>query len=158
MPVKSQQHAGQFQGRSMTAAGALTQSIWNHSAGGHYSLGGTIFTREFCPGGHFPLVNNVRGDIIHGGTLFPPTPSMLIDKTLEKPLTMSSFFFSFEQRLGQEVTNVQTLTPCTSSDVSRTVILWYQSRVIQHQVGVVVHVAIDEMGIDKMGVGQMGGW
>ena len=38
--------------------------------GGHNSLRGTIFTSEYCPGGHYSLVNNVRADIIHGGTLF----------------------------------------------------------------------------------------
>ena len=26
-------------------------------------------------GGHYSLVNNVRGDIIHGGTIFTPTTS-----------------------------------------------------------------------------------
>ena len=41
--------------------------------GGHYSLEGTLFTGEQCPGGQYSLVNNVRGDIIHGGTLFTPT-------------------------------------------------------------------------------------
>ena len=31
---------------------------------------GTLFTE----GGHYSLVNNVRGDNIHGGTVFIPTP------------------------------------------------------------------------------------
>ena len=54
---------------------------------------GTVFASEFCPptiklprliswkafrafydGGQYSLVNNVRGDIIHGGTVFTPTP------------------------------------------------------------------------------------
>ena len=33
-------------------------------------MGGTLFTE----GGHYSLVNNVRGDSIHGGTVFTPTP------------------------------------------------------------------------------------
>ena len=33
-------------------------------------MGETLFTG----GRHYSLVNNVRGDIIHGGTLFTPTP------------------------------------------------------------------------------------
>ena len=42
---------------------------------------GTLFTvcvffEEVCQssGGHYSLVNIVRGDNIHGGTLFTPTP------------------------------------------------------------------------------------
>ena len=33
--------------------------------GGHNSLRGTLFTSEYCPGGHYSLVNYVRGDNIH---------------------------------------------------------------------------------------------
>ena len=29
----------------------------------------------FTEGGHYSLVNNVRGDSIHGGTVFTPTPA-----------------------------------------------------------------------------------
>ena len=42
--------------------------------GGHNSPTGTLFTSEYSPGGHYSLVNIVRGDDIHGGTLFTPTP------------------------------------------------------------------------------------
>ena len=51
--------------------------MWNIYArmapgqGGHYSLTGDI-TSEYSPPGHYSLVNIVRGDIIHGGTLFTP--------------------------------------------------------------------------------------
>ena len=62
--------------------------------GGHFTLGGTV-----CPsvcvcvcvwgggGGHFTLgggqlalVQNVRGDILHGGTIHPPTPALALDR------------------------------------------------------------------------------
>ena len=33
----------------------------------------TLFTSEYCPGGHYS-----RGDIIHGGTLFTPTTASII--------------------------------------------------------------------------------
>ena len=36
--------------------------------------GGTLFSSEYCPGGHYSLVNIVRGDNIHRGTSFTPTP------------------------------------------------------------------------------------
>ena len=34
-------------------------------------------------GGQYSLVNNVRGDIIHGGTLFTPTPDYMMDRVAE---------------------------------------------------------------------------
>jgi len=42
---------------------------------GHYSLVGTLFSSEKCLGEQYSPVNNVRGNIIHGGTLFTPTTS-----------------------------------------------------------------------------------
>ena len=37
--------------------------------GGHYSLEGTLFTSEKCPGEQYSPVNNVQGDIIHSDTV-----------------------------------------------------------------------------------------
>ena len=37
--------------------------------------GGTVSPSAECPGGHCALVQNVRGDITHGGTIHPPTPA-----------------------------------------------------------------------------------
>ena len=34
--------------------------------------GGTLGISAECPGGHWALVQNVRGDILHGGTIHPP--------------------------------------------------------------------------------------
>ena len=42
--------------------------------GTFYPRGGTVCPSAECPGGHCPLVQNVRGDILHGGTIRPPTP------------------------------------------------------------------------------------
>ena len=53
------------------------REVWFSKAereGGHYSPGGTKFTSEKCPAGHNSPVNFVRGDIIHGGTVFTATP------------------------------------------------------------------------------------
>ena len=38
--------------------------------------GGTLCTSAECPGGHCALVQNVRGDILHGGTFRPPTDTI----------------------------------------------------------------------------------
>ena len=35
---------------------------------------GTVCPSVDCPGGCCALVQNVRGDIPHGGTMYPPTP------------------------------------------------------------------------------------
>ena len=43
------------------------------SVGGHSALRGTTCTRAECPGGHCALGQDVRGDILHGGTSCPPT-------------------------------------------------------------------------------------
>ena len=43
-----------------------------------FHWGGTVFTSEYCPGGQYSPVNNVRGDIIHGGTFFTPTSARRI--------------------------------------------------------------------------------
>ena len=48
--------------------------------GGHNSLGETIFTSEYCPGG-----------IIHGGTLFTPTPGSQL--ALKKSVAECSSLF-----------------------------------------------------------------
>ena len=40
--------------------------------GTFYPWGGTVSPSAECPGG---LVQNVRGDIPHGGTIHPPTPA-----------------------------------------------------------------------------------
>ena len=46
--------------------------------GGHYSPGGDDIHRGIMSGGQYSPVNNVRGDIIHGGTLFTPTPLVAV--------------------------------------------------------------------------------
>ena len=45
--------------------------------GGHYSLKGTVFTSEYCPGGQYSLGNSVWGDTIDRGTIFTLTPCLL---------------------------------------------------------------------------------
>ena len=36
---------------------------------------GTVCPSVDCPGGYCALVQNVWGDIPHGGTIYPPTPT-----------------------------------------------------------------------------------
>ena len=50
--------------------------------GTFYPGGGTVSPSAECPGGHCALVQNVRGDIPHRGTIHPPTPARVI-KSLE---------------------------------------------------------------------------
>ena len=45
--------------------------------GTFYPGGGTVSPSAECPGGHCALVQNVRGDIPHGGTIHPPTPDVV---------------------------------------------------------------------------------
>ena len=47
---------------------ALVWSVLGGGGGG----GGTFYPS----GGQFALVQNVRGDILHGGTIRPPTPAL----------------------------------------------------------------------------------
>ena len=46
--------------------------------------GGTLCPSAECPGGHCALVQNVRGDILHGGTIRPPTPARAQDIIRQK--------------------------------------------------------------------------
>ena len=43
--------------------------------GTFYPRGGTVCPSADCLGGHCALVQNVQGDILHGGTIHPPTPA-----------------------------------------------------------------------------------
>ena len=48
--------------------------MWSVREGG--GGGGTFYPS----GGQFALVQNVRGDILHGGTIRPPTPDLNPDR------------------------------------------------------------------------------
>ena len=41
--------------------------------GGGGGGGGAVCPSAECPRGHCALVQNIRGDILHGGTIHPPT-------------------------------------------------------------------------------------
>ena len=51
-----------------------------------------MYTSAECPGGHCTLVQNVRGDIPHGGTIHPPTPALVGAITIAMILACSISF------------------------------------------------------------------
>ena len=53
--------------------------VWGGGGGGHFTLGGG--GGGGGGGGQFALVQNVRGDIPHGGTIHPPTPACKYEKS-----------------------------------------------------------------------------
>ena len=52
------------------SASSAFASLFGRNRALQAAHGETLFTG----GGHYSLVNTVRGDIIHGGTVFPLTP------------------------------------------------------------------------------------
>ena len=66
----------------MVGVGIDTMYSGLHGGGTYNSPTGTLFTSEYSPGGHYSLVNIVRGDDIHGGTLFTPTA---VDRSRDHP-------------------------------------------------------------------------
>jgi hypothetical protein len=66
--------------------------------GGHNSLRRTLFTSEYCPGGQYSLVNIVRGDIIHGGTIFTPTKALALNSLFKFSLSFGRLSPSSSQK------------------------------------------------------------
>ena len=76
---------------------------------------GTSFTGG---GGQYSLVNNVRGDIIHGGTFFTPTPGPKASVRQIHPLDLHFSHVCFVARV--DTAAPRALLYCTKSEIDNT--------------------------------------